>query len=144
MTTYRGDVLNIPAQLGLPWKVHQIQEVVHYHLSDDVMPRKTVKIVNREVELSCGKFGIRHGEEEDLIKNWVQSLSMHLGLVLGLAVRKKVDFNIGIRGPRKVLGRKILCTVDLDYELLQIAVVFQDEMDAATGSPSTAAVLLAV
>lgn len=124
MPTYRGDVLNVPAQLGLPWKIHQIQEVVHYHLSDDVMPRKTVKIINREVELSCRKFSVCHREEEDLIKNGVQSLPMHLGLVLGLAVRKKVDLNVGIRGPGKVLGRKVLGAVDLDYELLQITVIF--------------------
>lgn len=112
-------------------EVGQIQEVVHHYLTDEVVAREAVEVVHAEVQLAHGQLGVGHGEEEDLVKHRVQSLAVHLGLVLGLPLGQQVDLDIGVGRAREVLGGQVLGPVDLNDELLQVAVILEDKEQAA-------------
>ncbi|TNN75809.1 hypothetical protein EYF80_013956 [Liparis tanakae] len=84
---------------------------------------------------------VRHGEQEDLVKHRIQRLAVHLGLVLGLAVGEQVDLHVRVGGAGEVLGRELLRFVDLNYQLFQVAVKLEDEVEAAATPASATAVL---
>lgn len=104
------------------------------------MAREAVEVVDAKMELACGKLSILHGKQENLVKDGVQSLAVHLGLMLGFAFWQQVDLHVWVGRSRKVLGRKILGFVDLHDELLQVTVVFEDEVQAAAAVRSSAVV----
>lgn len=131
VVAYRGHVLYVPTQFCLPGEVGQIQEVVHHHLANQIMAGEPIKVVDAEVQLAAGQLGVLDREQEHLVEHWVESLAVHLGLVLSFAVGKQVDLDVRIRGPWEVFCRKVLGLVDLHNQLLEVKVIFQDKVEAS-------------
>lgn len=91
---------DVPPDGLVPAALAEVQQVVHYHLTNQVVSGETVEVVDGEVQLARMKLGQRHAELERLIKHGVQGLPVHLS---GRAKEGRVD------RPRKTEKKKERC-----------------------------------
>lgn len=76
--SHRGSFHNVSPNRLLPGSLAEVQQVIHHHLTYEVMSGETVEVVDGEVELARVQLSQGHAELERLIKDRVESFSVHL------------------------------------------------------------------
>lgn len=76
--SHRGSFYDVSPNWLLPGALAEVQQVIHHHLTYEVMSGETIKVVDGEVELARVQLRQGHAELERLIKNRVESFSVHL------------------------------------------------------------------
>ena len=82
--------VDVPDEEGLLGQASLAQDVLDLDGTDQVVPGKTVKVVDAELQDPVGQLLVRHVEGEGLVELRVQRLPVDLRLVLVLAVRHEV------------------------------------------------------
>lgn len=78
VASHRCSFHNVPPDGLVPTALTEVQQVVHHHLTNQVMSGETVEVVDGEVQLARMKLGQRNPELERLVKHRVQGLPVHL------------------------------------------------------------------
>lgn len=76
--SHRGSFYDVSPNWLLPGALAEVQQVFHHHLTYEVMSGEAVEVVDGEVELARVQLGQGHAKLERLIKNRVESFSVHL------------------------------------------------------------------
>lgn len=76
--SHRGSFHDVSPNRLLPGSLAEVQQVIHHHLTYEVMSGETVEVVDGEVELARVQLSQGHAKLERLIKDRVESFSVHL------------------------------------------------------------------
>ncbi len=76
--SHRGSFYDVSPNWLFPRALAEVQQVFHHHLTYEVMSGEAVEVVDGEVELARVQLGQGHAKLERLIKNRVESFSVHL------------------------------------------------------------------
>lgn len=76
--SHRSSFHNVSPNWLLSGSLAEVQQVIHHHLTYEVMSGETVEVVDGEVELARVQLSQGNAELERLIKDRVESFSVHL------------------------------------------------------------------
>lgn len=76
--TDRATFQDVPPEWTVRGLLSQLQQVVQNHLTNEIMPREAVKVIDTEMQLALCQLGQGYRELKSLIEDRVQRLPVHL------------------------------------------------------------------
>lgn len=99
--------MNILPHYGLPGKVGEFKEVVHYNFANHIMTGEPVEVVDTEMQLTVTELIISHRKAEAFIKRRVQVFAVDSGLELLLSLWQEVDLYVWIGCASEVFSGQV-------------------------------------